>query len=361
LINGLLRSATRDATTLEMGRKVFRQRLADAVYRRYTYAAHGVAVDQEDFLRSLSEDSTFRRTVDRLFPSFRPPAVVREMLTNARVLAQSSDGILTPSEQELLLRSRPRRTSDWRWSRADLALLDEVEVVSRGTPRLYGHVIVDEAQDLSPMELRMLARRSRNFSMTVLGDLAQATGLWLHRTWDDVLEYMGRPSVAEFRELDIGYRVPAPILELANRLLSVAAPDVRPARSARVDGMTPAIVGAQSGGLADAVREQLGTQTWQTIAVITPDALASHLGQQLEAAGVEFSDWTTESLDKGITLLKASVAKGLEFDAVIVVEPSAIFEQGRSGPRLLYVAMTRAVQQLVLVHSKGVPSLLYAA
>jgi DNA helicase IV len=332
LINGLLRSATRDATTLEMGRKVFRQRLADAVYRRYTYAAHGVAVDQEDFLRSLSEDSTFRRTVDRLFPSFRPPAVVREMLTNARVLGQSSDGILTPSEQELLLRSRPRRTSDWRWSRADLALLDEVEVVSRGTPRLYGHVIVDEAQDLSPMELRMLARRSRNFSMTVLGDLAQATGLWLHRTWDDVLEYMGRPSVAEFRELDIGYRVPAPILELANRLLSVAAPDVRPARSARVDGMTPAIVGAQSGGLADAVREQLGTQTWQTIAVITPDALASHLGQQLEAAGVEFSDWTTESLDKGITLLKASVAKGLEFDAVIVVEPSAIFEQGRSGP-----------------------------
>ena len=125
--------------------------------------------------------------------------------------------------------------------------------------------------------------------------------------------------------------------------------------------MTPAIVGAQSGGRADAVREQLATRTWQTIAVITPDALASHLGQQLEAAGVEFSDWTTENLDKGITLLKASVARGLEFDAVIVVEPSAIFEQGRSGPRLLYVAMTRAVQQLVLVHSKGVPSLLYAA
>ena len=99
------------------------------------------------------------------------------------------------------------------------------------------------------------------------------------------------------------------------------------------------------------------TRKWQTIAVITPDALASRLDQQLEAAGVEFSDWTTESLDKGITLLKPSVAKGLEFDILIVVEPSAIFEQATSGPRLLYVAMTRAVQQLVLVHSKGLPAL----
>jgi DNA helicase IV len=277
------------------------------------------------------------------------------------VLAQCCDGILTPAEQELLLRSRPRRTKEWRWTRADLALLDEVEVVSRGIPRLYGHVIVDEAQDLSPMELRMLARRSRNFSMTVLGNLAQATGLWLHRTWDDVLEYMGRPSVAEFRELDIGYRVPAPILEFANRLLRVAAPDLSPARSARADGMTPVVVQAQRAGLADAIREQLAVQKWQTIAVITPDALASHLGQRLEAAGVAFSDWTAESLDEGITLLKASVAKGLEFDAVIVVEPSEIFEQGRSGPRLLYVAMTRAVQQLVLVHSQRLPALLDVA
>jgi hypothetical protein len=96
VINRLLRGSTTDATTMELGRKVFRQRLADAVYQRYTYAAHGVAMDQEDFLRALSGDSTFRRTVDRLFPAISPPAVVREMLTNARVLAQCSDGILRP-------------------------------------------------------------------------------------------------------------------------------------------------------------------------------------------------------------------------------------------------------------------------
>jgi DNA helicase IV len=172
---------------------------------------------------------------------------------------------------------------------------------------------------------------------------------------------MGRPSVAELRELEIGYRVPAPILELANRLLSVAAPDVRPARSARVDGAAPAVVRAPPGGLADAVREQLTAQEWPTIAVITPDALASRLGEDLEAAGVAFSDWTAENLGEGITLLKASVAKGLEFDAVILVEPFVIFEQGRSGPRLLYVAMTRPVQQLVVVHSEGLPALLDAA
>jgi DNA helicase IV len=207
--------------------------------------------------------------------------------------------------------------------RCSTRLLDEVEVVARGTPRLYGHVIVDEAQDLSPMELRMLARRSKSFSMTVLGDLAQATGLWPHRSSDDVLEYMGRPAVAESRELDIGYRVPARSL-LANRLLSVAAPDFSPARSARADGIDPASVHARPGALTDAVREQLATQKWQTIAVIAPDALASHLGQQLEAAGVAFSDWTAENLDERVTLLKASVAKGLEFDSVIVVEPAEI-------------------------------------
>src|SRR5207244_12264123 len=103
------------------------------------------------------------------------------------------------------------------WSAADAALVDEAQALIAGTPRTYGHVIVDEAQDYSPMQLRMIARRAPSGSITVLGDVAQATGLWPHTTWDEVVAHLPRGDEARVEELTIGYRVPGPILESAGR------------------------------------------------------------------------------------------------------------------------------------------------
>src|SRR5204863_189553 len=152
------------------------------------------------------------------------------------------NGVLTEREQQSLLRKATRRIDDEPWTAADLVLIDEAEAVADGVRRTYGHVVVDEAQDLTAMELRVLARRCPRRSMTVLGDLAQATRPGGQRSWDDVLVHLGSPDGAEVTELDLGYRVPAPIIDFANRLLPEAAPDVRPSRSVRESGSAPEII-----------------------------------------------------------------------------------------------------------------------
>ncbi len=118
---------------------------------------------------------------------------------------------------------RARRDAD-AWAANDLPLLDEAESLLRGGTRQFEHVVVDEAQDLSPMQLRMLARRARHRSMTVLGDLAQATGPASPGTWEETLAHLGAPANAETAELTMGYRLPGAVLSLANRLLARPLP-----------------------------------------------------------------------------------------------------------------------------------------
>ena len=130
---------------------------------------------------------------------------MRSILTQRGVLARVADGVLEPAEQELIL--RPRAEAD-AWTAHDLPLLDEAESLLKGGTRQYEHVVVDEAQDLSPMQLRMLARRARRHSMTVLGDLAQATGPASPGSWEETLAHLGHPTNAQPAELTMGYRLP---------------------------------------------------------------------------------------------------------------------------------------------------------
>ncbi len=182
--------------------------------------------------------------------------------------------------------------------------------------------------------------------MTILGDLAQATTPWSQPSWEDALAHLGLPPNAEVAELEIGYRVPGPILEMANRLLPEAAPQVRPSRSVRAHGAPPALVRVGPGELVAAVESELAALRgdWVSVAVIGPEVLLPELGAVIPTG-------------EGVSLLDPLGAKGLEFDAVIVVEPAAIYGEV-NGARLLYVAMTRAVQELSLVHSEPLPSVL---
>jgi DNA helicase IV len=228
--------------------------------------------------------------------------------------------------------------------------------------RTYGHIVVDEAQDLSPMQLRMLTRRSLNGSMTVVGDIAQSTGAWAHADWDEVLEQLPERRPPRRTELTIGYRLPGPNMALATKVLALAAPDLRPPSSVRQEGEEPRFVQAPLGGLAVAAVEQALVERAAvdpgSVAIIVPDSLVAAVGNALDAAGIEFGRAARNGFNSQITLVPVNLVKGLELDASVVVEPAAIMEEEVQGARSLYVALTRATKRLVLVHERPLPEVL---
>jgi DNA helicase IV len=323
-----------------VGRTAFRRQAARLVRTQLVRRRGDEAVPAEGLDADLRRNRAWNRALDRAWPALTAPGVVRRLLTNRAALAEAADGLLGPDERAAILRRPARKVSDEPWTVADLAVLDEAEAAIAGPPRSYGHIVVDEAQDLSAMGLRALARRSPAASMTVLGDLAQATAPGAQESWDEAIAHLGGPATATRADLDLGYRVPASIMDMANRLLAEAAPGVTPCRSVRAGGRPPVFVAADDvgGEVRRAVAEL--TAEFGTVAVVVPDALRA------EVAG----------LPDAVPALRPPEAKGLEFDAVVVVEPEAIAGGTARGLRLLYVALTRAVQELVVVHARPLPA-----
>ncbi|MEU4079678.1 AAA family ATPase [Streptomyces venezuelae] len=275
--------------------------------------------------------------LDACWPKVTPEEVLAGLLTDP------DDGALDTAEQAAIRWARPPRSyRSARWTAADLVLLDELAgLIER--PEGYGHVVVDEAQDLSPMECRAIARRTEFGSLTVLGDLAQGTTPWAARDWHEQLAHLGKAG-APVVPLTLGYRVPAAIVELANRLLPQLGVDVPAGRSVRRDGeVTVRRAPELLAGTRQAVREALAAEG--SVGVITTDALAGPVADALRGCGA----------GERVTVLPATVVKGLEFDHVVVVEPAAIVAAEARGPNRLYVALTRAVSRLTLVHAADLP------
>ncbi len=363
------------------GRDVFRNLVLQEAWRRHS-ARPGVDPGSEPlFTGGLRADTRFRTSLDKMWPTLSPAAVVAALLGSPKRMSEAAAGLLTPAEQKLLRRKGTPKVDDTPWTVADLPLLDEAQHLCAGVPATYGHVVVDEAQDLSPMALRMLARRAEGGSMTVLGDLAQATAVDAAGSWDAALDALTAalpgssdraaagtapdvraPGVAVRRtELTVGYRVPAAILDVANRLLPEAAPGVTPARSVRPGGDPPLVLPVAEADLAatvaseiSALRERVGS-----VAVVAADLRLGDLTAALVAAGIPAGTVGPSGLpgDDAVAVLGPATAKGLEFDAVVVVEPAEIAEAD-NGLRHLYVAMTRAVQHLGIVHTRPLPGAL---
>jgi DNA helicase IV len=197
--------------------------------------------------------------------------------------------------------------------------------------------------------------------MTILGDLAQATAPAGQQRWEDVLDQLGRPERSSIEELAIGYRVPAQILDLANRLLAVAAPDLRPSRSIRTTPQLPQIIEvddpAELGARVAAEVMEVAAR-WVSIGVIAPEGRTESLRQALATAGIPASVAVAGPSETSVVVLTPVEAKGLEFDAVIVVDPAGILAITPAGARHLYVALTRAVQHLSVIHLGPLPGLL---
>jgi DNA helicase IV len=347
-------------TAFTVGRTALRLRLRRLAGLAHQEARGDTAAPSDVVESALRSNADLNAAVGRIWPALSAPVLVKRLLTNRRALADAAEGILEPGEQELLRRSGARKLDDEPWSLAELVLVDEAEAVLNGVARTYGHVVVDEAQDLSAMELRAVARRCPSRSMTVLGDLAQATAPAAQSSWEEAVIHLGSPATASIEELELGYRVPKPILDVANRLLPTVAPGVRPARSVRLDGAAPMLVDVPAGELATAVASVVGEQaaTWSSVGVVVPAALLDAVEAALRVGGVAFGDAQRGGLSDTVTVLLPPEAKGLEFDAVVVVEPATFLLDGDLGGRLLYIAMTRAVQELSIVHSLPLPAAL---
>ncbi len=291
--------------------------------------------------------------LDAVWPTVRAEEVVAGLLGDAEALARAADGLLDADEQAALVWDRPPRSvKSAKWSVQDMLLIDEVAgLIER--PGSFGHVVVDEAQDLSPMQCRAIARRSGFGSLTVLGDLAQATAPWAARSWAEQLAHLGKTQ-GTVTELTTGFRVPAAVMSLANRLLGALDVDVPPARSLRQDGeLSVRRVPDTLSATVEAARQALTQEG--AIAVITADAEAERTAEALRAAGLEVATSEDVGTAARLAVLPAKVVKGLEYDHVIVVEPSAIVAAEPRGLHRLYVAVTRAVSRLDVLHAHPLP------
>ncbi|MFJ6667942.1 HelD family protein [Streptomyces sp. NPDC091383] len=331
---------------------VGRERVRTRVVRRLRdLAERRSGVLPAAWVRRMEHARPLTAQLDLVWPKVRPEEVLARLLTEQAELARAADGVLEPGEQRELRWARPPRSyKSARWSAADLVLLDELSGLIEH-PAGYGHIVVDEAQDLSPMECRAIARRAVFGSLTVLGDLAQGTAPWAARDWSAQLRHLGRPDAAVV-SLTTGFRVPAAVVALANRLLARLAVAVPPARSLRTDGeLTLRPAEDVLAATVAAARRALAREG--SVGVIAADADVPALARALAGAGLEPA--APDALGARLALVPASVAKGLEYDHVIAVEPAAVTEAEERGAHRLYMVLTRAVSRLDVVHGRPLP------
>jgi DNA helicase IV len=335
------------------------------------------SVSADDLGREIRRLPQMAEALERMWPVLTPEQLLHDLFGARPLIELASRGILSAAEQPRLFRRRGEPDEPVRWTEADIPLLDEAFALlgprRRGGAdrpdgiRTYGHVVVDETQDLSPMQLRMVARRSLSGSMTIVGDVAQATGPWAPASWAQVVEHLPSRKGWRLVELTVNYRTPAEIMELAARVLEQVAPGMRSSESVRVSGRRPRVIqvdrpagfaGADriGGTVTSAVREQLDEVAAGNAAIIVPPSLVEAVAAALTQAGLSFGTAGREALDERLSLLSVDDAKGLEFDLVTVVEPARMVVESPQGLRALYVAFTRATQALTIVHADPLPA-----
>jgi DNA helicase IV len=380
--------------------------------------------DLADIRTELRGSAELTAALDTLWPTLSPEQLLTDLYADPQRLASATHRVLGLPERDLLMRSAPGPGVDPElvWTPADVPLLDEAAELlgSDGSaeaareaaalraelqyaqgvldildldedldPELlratdlidadrladrqrargyestaeraaadrtwtYGHIIIDEAQELSPMAWRVLMRRCPSRSMTVVGDLAQTGSRAGAAAWGDVLA----PYVAQrwhLEELTINYRNPAEIAVLADAVLAAINVDITPPQSVRRSGVAPRAVRMESptDELPVVIAEEAAAVGDGRLAVLVPAAEVEKLRAVVSVPGAE-------DLDAPVTVLTVTQAKGLEFDAVVLVDPAAIMAESPRGLNDLYVALTRTTHRLCVVHPGPLPPVLAA-
>ncbi|MEU9112253.1 AAA family ATPase [Streptomyces sp. NPDC048483] len=338
------------------------QRIAHAVLVRMEQAGEAPDDRVQD---AVARNAAVKATVKAAWPAVDPAKLVLRLLGDAEFLAAQADGILTPEEQKAILWAKPPRSvKSATWSSADAVLVDEAMDLVERTHSL-GHVVLDEAQDLSPMQYRAVGRRCTTGSATILGDIAQGTTPWATDTWEQALAHLGKPGSA-VEELTQGFRVPREVIAYASRLLPAIAPDLTEATSIRESAGDFAVRCVATKDLDAAVLAACDEALTKegSIGLIASEARIPVLRAALEAAGVTpLAPGEETSAESRLTLVPATLAKGLEYDYVVLDEPAAIVDgepDERTGLRRLYVGLTRPVSGLTVVHAAELPERLTA-
>lgn len=334
-------------------------------------------VDPMELREALRGTEEMRAVFERMWPVMTPAQLLHDLYGSKALLKLAAGRTLSEDEWQLLHRERSAHVDDVKWTAADVALLDEAffhlgprprkngKIDERDETRTYGHIVVDEVQDLTPMQLRMVTRRSLSGSMTVVGDIAQATGPLAPNDWADVLTHLPTRKEPRVVGLSVGYRIPAQIMELADNVMRAATPGLRAPRSVREGESGPVITAASTrdellSKLVAAVASHVKDPTSGRAAIICADHFVDDVSAALQQAQVSFGRAQASGLDQDLSIVPASVAKGLEIDDVFVVEPADIVADDPQGLRLLYVCLTRSTHSLTVLHHAPLPDAMIA-
>ncbi|MGX4688834.1 ATP-dependent DNA helicase [Streptomyces sp. JNUCC 63] len=362
---GLLTAAQDGGGPYRQRRDRFRTLFVDLLLRELTDVAPRRG-QSPTIRREFERNRRVERLVERIWPSPSAREALRSLYDSPDLLRSCADGILDENEQAVLHRPRAATADAEPWTLDDHVCLEELEfLISGEVPPRYGHIVVDEAQDLTPMQARALRRRcAAGGSMTVLGDLAQATGPHTHTSWERLGTLLSDHGDWHVAELTTSYRVPAEIMEFVAPLARAVAPDLPYPQAVREAG-------------EDAVRT-VATEPWKlledTVTHVTRLVGSSDDGNNLRSIAVivpDDSTWLdeiTRLLDqsedltgprrKAVSVLAAAQAKGMEYDHVLVLEPATVAARGPAGLRQLYIALTRSTQTLTVLHTAPLPEAL---
>ncbi|SCG47168.1 HelD family protein [Micromonospora inositola] len=374
-LHRVVEETRREGLPYATGRDRVRARVVGLLQRQSE--ARRAESPSDAWLRRMAKARPVTAFLDAVWPALTPEGLVHTLLGDPAALAAAADGLLTAEEQALLLGPAATTTATddtaatgrrgdrtatgtklgrtpkaTKWTAADAVLIDEAAgLIER--PAGFGHVVVDEAQDLSPMQCRAIARRSEHGSITLLGDLAQGTAPWAATDWRESLAHLGKPD-AVVVPLSVGFRVPAAVVAFANRLLPALAVDVPPAESLRRDGaLDVRTVADLTVATVAEVRAALAHDG--SVGVIAADDAVDRLRAALADAGVETASADDVATAARVTVVPATLVKGLEYDHVVVVEPAAIVAAEPRGLHRLYVVLTRAVSRLSVLHTAPLP------
>ena len=360
-VNEILADLRSRDVRYEAARAMLAQRLAHAVLVKMEAAGDSPDDRVQD---AVARSSAVKKYVKAVWPILDAATVLFKLFSDQEFLLECADGVFSPDELAAIGWSKPPRTkAGARWTRADLPLLDEAAGAIEWVVSL-GHLIVDEAQDLSAMQLRALGRRCSTGSVTVLGDIAQATTPWAPGSWAATMTHLGKPDFM-LTELLTGFRVPAAVIEYAAGLLPQIAPGLQPPVSVRSNpGELNHHLTSADDLLTTTVELIRETATRVgSVGVIADARTVSFLADALASTDVRFGclgESSGDAEDHAIELVPAQIAKGLEFDHVIVVGPHDIVAaepDEQTGLRRLYVVLTRAVSRLDIVRTQPVPQL----
>lgn len=366
----LVHEARRRFRTHNAGRRFVEREMA-----RMLAESSRTPLDPTELWRQIRRHPEVFAALESMWPVLTPAQLLHDLFGARGLLHLAGSRNVSESEMDRLFRPRSESVDQVVWTHDDVPLLDEARALLGPKPRTrrtedvddeirtYGHIVVDEAQDLSPMQLRMLTRRSLNGSMTVVGDIAQSTGAWAHADWNEILAMLPAKREPRREELTVGYRIPEPNMALAARVLAHAAPELAPPRSVRQGGRPPRLRAVGEGEslgevLVDAVRAELATVGTGNLAVICPASLVDLSSAALADAGIDHGVATERGLSHQVTVVPVGIVKGLELDATVVVDPAGIIAEETQGLRALYVALTRSTKHLTVVHPGELPDVM---